>query len=563
MILLKCKMCGGEIELNPEQTLATCEYCNSKMTMPRISDEHKANLFNRANHYRQQNEFDKALGVYESILAEDSRDAEAHWGIVLSKYGIEYVEDPITHKRKPTCHRIQNESILADLDYKEALANAKDEQTKAQYIQEAEEIAAIQKNSLAVANKETPYDIFICYKETDKRGGRTKDSVIAQDIYSHLTDEGYKVFFSRITLEDKLGAEYEPYIFAALNSAKVMLVIGTSKENFEMVWVKNEWSRFLVLSRKDRSKLLIPCYCDMNPVDLPDELSMLQGQDINKIGFIQDLIRGIKKVITAPTRENLQKSNVAAKEQILELSNQFARIQFGSYKVVLRHPGDTKLNVIKVVNEVTNVGLKGSKEAVDCAPSVIVSNQSKDEAEICKRRLEEVGATADVFDQDEEVTVNHTIGDHGQRERYYEVLGLSKDAGAKDIKKAYRKIAQENHPDIKPGDAEAEGRFKEATEAYAVLGKKGACYVATAVYGSYDCPQVWTLRRYRDSVLAKTRRGRIFIRLYYAISPTIVRWFGETQWFNSFFKGKLDWMTRKMKKEGLADTPYSEMLRNL
>ena len=82
--------------------------------------------------------------------------------------------------------------------------------------------------------------MFICYKETDDSGSRTKDSTLAQDIYYQLTNEGYKVFFSRITLEDKLGQQYEPYIFAALNSAKVMLVIGTKAEYFNAVWVKNE-----------------------------------------------------------------------------------------------------------------------------------------------------------------------------------------------------------------------------------------------------------------------------------------------------------------------------------
>ena len=78
------------------------------------------------------------------------------------------------------------------------------------------------------------------------------------DIYYQLTAEGYNVFFARITLEDKLGEQYEPYIFAALNSAKVMLVLGSKKEYFNAVWVRNEWSRFLQLMKKDRAKLFIP-----------------------------------------------------------------------------------------------------------------------------------------------------------------------------------------------------------------------------------------------------------------------------------------------------------------
>ena len=82
---------------------------------------------------------------------------------------------------------------------------------------------------------------------------------MAQEIYYQLTEQGRRVFFSRITLEDKAGTEYEPYIFAALNSAKVMIVVTTSAEHVNAVWVKNEWSRFLSLMRKDRSKLLLPC----------------------------------------------------------------------------------------------------------------------------------------------------------------------------------------------------------------------------------------------------------------------------------------------------------------
>lgn len=86
----------------------------------------------------------------------------------------------------------------------------------------------------------------------------------------------------------------------------------------------------------------------------------------------------------------------------------------------------------------------------------------------------------------------------------------------------------------------------------------GGCYVATAVYGSYDCPQVWTLRRYRDYTLAETRYGRAFIRTYYAISPTLVKWFGHTEWFRKMWKGKLDRMVADLNAEGVEDTPYED-----
>jgi hypothetical protein len=297
MAVLKCKMCGGDIEVTAEQTYGVCDHCGTTSTIPKATDDQKANLFNRANHFRRLNDFDKAVVAYENILNVDASDSEAHWGLVLSRYGIEYVEDPSTHDMIPTCHRVQSESILADSDFIAALENVDDEYTKSLYEAEAKRISDIQKSILAISSHEEPYDVFICYKESTDGGTRTQDSALAQEVYYQLNQEGYKVFFSRITLEDKLGQQYEPYIFAALSSAKVMLVIGTQQEYFNAVWVKNEWSRYLKLMKQNSGKLLIPCYRGMDAYDLPEELSMLQSQDMSKIGFIQDLIRGVKKVL--------------------------------------------------------------------------------------------------------------------------------------------------------------------------------------------------------------------------------------------------------------------------
>ena len=210
------------------------------------------------------------------------------------------MEDPVTHKQIPTINRTQFTSIFADEDYKSALQYADGSQRRI-YEDEAKAIDGIQKGILAISQKEEPFDVFICYKESDNSGRRTQDSVLANDLYHQLTQEGFKVFFSRITLEDKLGTAYEPYIFAALNSAKVMVVLGTKPEYFNAVWVKNEWSRYMALIRNGAKKVLIPAYRDMDPYDLPEEFSHLQAQDMAKLGFMQDLIRGIKK-ITAEER---------------------------------------------------------------------------------------------------------------------------------------------------------------------------------------------------------------------------------------------------------------------
>ena len=298
MAIIKCKMCGGDIEISADKTFGTCEYCGSTMTLPKVDDEQRAAAFNRGNHFRRSGEFDKALAVYERIVAEDDNDAEAHWCCALCRFGIEYVEDPATYEWLPTCHRASFDSFLEDVDYLAAVEHS-DGITRRQYQKDAAKIAEVQRGILATSQNEQPFDVFLCYKETGEDGQRTRDSLMAQEVYYELTEQGYRVFFARITLEDKAGAEYEPYIFAALNSAKVMVVIGTKPEHFNAVWVKNEWSRYLALMRTDRSRLLIPCYRDMDPYDMPEELSMLQSQDMGKIGFIQDLIRGVKKVVDA------------------------------------------------------------------------------------------------------------------------------------------------------------------------------------------------------------------------------------------------------------------------
>lgn len=109
----------------------------------------------------------------------------------------------------------------------------------------------------------------------------------------------------------------------------------------------------------------------------------------------------------------------------------------------------------------------------------------------------------------------------------------------------YQKI-KEIEPDYKP--KEDINRNKEIN----------GCYIATCVYGSYNCPQVWTLRRFRDYTLDETWYGRLFIKCYYAISPTLVERFGDTKWFKRFWKSKLDKMVSNLNRNGVENTPYRD-----
>ena len=325
MSVIKCKMCGGDLNLVEGSSVAVCEYCGSQQTVPAADNEKKLTLFARANRLRLACEFDKAAGVYESIVADFPTEAEAYWGLVLCRYGIEYVDDPATGKKIPTCHRSSFDSVMEDSDFEQALENA-DAVARRVYRDEAKAIEELRRGIVEVSGKEPPYDIFICYKETAEDGQRTVDSVIAQDVYDALTEKGYRVFFSRISLEDKLGTEYEPYIFAALHSAKIMLAFGTDYEYYNAVWVKNEWSRFLQLMTKDKSKHLIPCYKGIDAYDMPKEFAKLQAQDMGKVGAIQDLLRGVDKIMggnSSAAAQPPQAATNATAESLLKRAQMF------------------------------------------------------------------------------------------------------------------------------------------------------------------------------------------------------------------------------------------------
>lgn len=296
---LKCKICAGDMTVDRVTGIAICDYCGTKQTLPQFTDESSELLYNRGNSYLMHNEFDKAENIFNQLLSINPQDAEIYWDLVMCKYGVNFVKDSKSGKYIPTCNRTHYLPIFQDENYQNAIKFSSGDK-KEYYQSNAKIIDNIQKGIIAVSKKEKPFDIFISYKETDADGNRTKDSIEAQKLYEKLTEQGYKVFFSRITLEDKAGTQYEPYIYAALSSSKVMLTVSSSRDNIESAWVKNEWSRFLTLRQKDSSKTLIPLYFDMPKSDLPDEFAILSSQNIKENDFEQELFRGIKKLIPLP-----------------------------------------------------------------------------------------------------------------------------------------------------------------------------------------------------------------------------------------------------------------------
>lgn len=446
MAIIKCKMCGGDLNVEENSQIAVCEYCGTQQTVPKQDNEKKLTLFARANRLRFACEFDKAAGVYESIVAEFPEEAEAYWGLVLCKYGIEYVDDPATGKKVPTCHRSSFDSVLEDANFELVMEYA-DVVTRKIYREEAKAIEELRRGIIEVSSREEPYDIFICYKETDENGQRTLDSVLAQDLYDALTEKGYRVFFSRITLEDKLGQEYEPYIFAALNSARVMLAVGTDYEYYNAPWVKNEWSRYLQLIAAGQKKSLIPCYKNIDAYDMPKEFAKLQAQDLGKVGAIQDLLRGIAKIIQAPVQQPITAANASTgaltKRGYFFLEDEDFRSADEYFEKALdENPEDSKAYVGKVlaglhmkdVGEIDNrfVKLYGDKNferairfaveddkqqlqnikenadrkwLIKCLTVCLKKICSNKEADVIKERIAELAAQATVTSYDEIVRI--------------------------------------------------------------------------------------------------------------------------------------------------------------
>lgn len=278
MAVLKCSMCGGTI-IPLDQTIGECESCGRILTIPKIDSDQKLKMLNRASTMRRNKNFDAAFQEYERILRDDQSDPDVYWGALLAHFGIEYVQDPASGEYKPTMHRMQFQAMKEHGYYLKIMSLSYGRQREI-YEANASEIDQISERYMTIMNAQPAYDVFISYKDKDDAGVRTRDSCDAEEIYQMLTKKrGYRVFFSRETLKDVAGEEYEPYIFAALNRAKVMLLYGSDEDYIQSTWVKNEWQRYRFLQRNDSSKHLIPVLKNLEPDYLPPELAKLQAFD--------------------------------------------------------------------------------------------------------------------------------------------------------------------------------------------------------------------------------------------------------------------------------------------
>ena len=327
-----CNICGANLIYKDGKWV--CPACGAFKT-EEISNEEVTLLYNAAQKLRLAS-FDDAEEAYRDIIAKYPENSEAHWGLVLSKYGIKY-EDDYDGKKLPTCYATSIESVLTDKDYLDAVRLCKDKYQKEYYIEQGKVLEKIRVEWLEKASKEPKYDVFLCFKDSDKLNNmeRTDDSIEVANLYTHLSSLGYKVFYSRESLRDKVAEKYEPYIYNALNTAAVMIVYGSKIEYFSSVWMKNEWTRYVRRLReglKIEGSLVIACD-GVNPGDLPRPLNQMQVLDARKKTFYGDLEAHIAKIISIARRpkatvERVEISSAIGKKKA-SIDNQIKTIKVG------------------------------------------------------------------------------------------------------------------------------------------------------------------------------------------------------------------------------------------
>ncbi|MBO4646152.1 MAG: ribosomal protein L7/L12 [Bacteroidales bacterium] len=251
-----------------------------------------------------------------------------------------------------------------------------------------------------------------------------------------------------------------------------------------------------------------------------------------------------------------------------------------SFDVILKSVGPQKLAVVKEVRESTGLGLKETKQLVESTPQTIKKGVTRKEAENLKKVFDGLGAEVEIGSSAIEgaMSVPHSRLLHleleylnGKKLALEHRVTIARYTAEPDIIKKikYDKAktvlnALLDNPNISHSERElVEKRrnvMEENIERQRQLDKEGSrgCYIATAVYGSYDCPEVWTLRRYRDYVLDNSWYGRAFIRMYYAISPTLVKWFGQTKSFKRILHKPLNTWVKKLNEQGFENTPYKD-----
>lgn len=282
---LICGCCGsGELVRIDEETsfskyMYKCKYCKNIWypTVQEIAEDpawHR-DIGEAFDAYRES-DFATARRKFKQLHKQKPQNPTVAWGLLMSEYGISWVENV------PTCNWFVNTNIFEQDAYRCVIENCSEEQ-KNNYQYLAEKIAKNQCEIKEQLKREPDYDVFISFKSKDADNNVTEDSVIAHNIYNKLTERGIRTFFSTVTLKNQIGQKYEPIIYHALSTCKFFILIATSEENINAVWVKNEWERFNYRTKEENlSGACCVVFKNPNHIAKLPRIFKSQGVDLNK-----------------------------------------------------------------------------------------------------------------------------------------------------------------------------------------------------------------------------------------------------------------------------------------
>ncbi len=365
---LTCMECGGEILVSANGLYGKCSYCGSEYQLKEPLNSQQFVSFEMATEYLLTFRFADAKRLFVK-LAEDTNFTSAYWGAFLAEYGIEFVIDKFKNKT-PTCHRANVVSVYENQYYIKAIEYANSIQLE-NYKELAEKIERVRLEILNQVEDGTNYQVFICFKATEieDENKKTADFYFANELYNFLEEKGFKVFNSAKTLLEVKEQNFEPYIYRALSTAKVMLLLCSSVETIESAWVKNEWARFLDLNN---GQGLVPICGNLetnfSPLALPHEL-----QKLNAIVYDENVKENILKKVSAfftnaPKQEEKQEQNEESSVRVEEESVYV-------YDIII----DEILNynkAVEIISDVAQVSIEDAKTLI-AEKGVILSGVNK------------------------------------------------------------------------------------------------------------------------------------------------------------------------------------------
>ena len=291
-LMFQCPSCGSTegLEYN---NYVRCKCCGNKYRRDLKDEPIYADLSYAVNE-RQEADFDKARRRYDALISKYKTGPgmeEAYWGRFLCEQYVIFYQNDIGDSI-PSFWNINEEPCVRSESYKKAIQYGEKSGNLENYERLAEQIEEY-KSKYRRVKKEFPEgsQVFICFKDSG-----TDDSNVGYQIY-HSFAGRYNVFFSRESLNNIRGNDYEPYIYHALTTAKVLIVLCSSRESLESKWVHNEWWRFWKFS-KGTDKTIIPvCRKGFSPSQLPDELRNCQAhsEDISLISVLTNRLDTILK----------------------------------------------------------------------------------------------------------------------------------------------------------------------------------------------------------------------------------------------------------------------------